>query len=207
MASMTLDQCIELAQNLFDAATTSGQKYGSVLARQLGNIGYGEIVREAKCSGTTEGTITTVSGTREYSLASAYSSIVAVYYEDTAGNRTKLDPMFEQTQIDYTGYPVRYYLKANKIGFDPEPNDAYTVKYVYNAKPTADLTGTDTPSLLPTDFHHVLAYFITYQFFKIDKGDDTGGLNKWRNFYNEELQKLKDYLAYDQNQDTNIASG
>jgi hypothetical protein len=198
-----MTEIIELAQNLFDAATASGQKYNSTLALQLGNIGNREICRRAYCSRTND-TLTTVSGTREYAYPTDFLSMQRVEYQDTAGNVYRLGTINPNDIYDATGIPSGYYLLDSVMGFDLKPNDAYTINRYYFRGPSADLMADQSPSLIPSQFHYVLADFIVYQFFKIDKSDVTGGLQKWMGFYEKDLKDMRDYLREGMNQDSFI---
>jgi hypothetical protein len=191
---MTANEIIDEAFNLFDES--SGSKYDSdtrAWPLRLVNIGYREICEKTRCSRTSYA-LSTVANTKEYSLPSGF---LAMHSVDYAGYY-RLDPIgFQRAEKEFalndTGQPAQYYLAVDKIGLVPTPASVYTVNLYYFNGPTSDLTINDTPSLVPTAYHYVLAYYVVSKLFQIDKGADSNRALFWKGLYEEELDKMKTY--------------
>jgi hypothetical protein len=195
---MTVDEIFSDALAHFNEPNNSQfNKDSGALGRRIVNRVYREVCRRAHCAITT-GTITTESGTREYSLPAGLVGLRRV--EEAAGH--KLDRIDLDDISQNGGPPEKYYqLGASVIGFDPLPNGVYTVNLWYYLAPVDELAGADTPVFVSPAWHHVITYGTVYQLFKIDKGDMSSGAVKWQAYYEEELQAFKRFLQEDSNAD------
>ena len=111
----------------------------------------------------TDGTITTVAGTAEYTLVSGYKSVdVDTVYLIEADTDVKVIPYIPYTQFtqqfrerdldptttDNRAKPEYVYLtQDDKIGFTPVPDKEYTIYYEYWQTHTDLSASTDTPAL------------------------------------------------------------
>ena len=119
----------------------------------------------------TDGTITTVAGTAEYSLSTGYKSVdVDTVYLIEASTDIKVIPYIpydqfanqyrerdlDPTTTDNRAKPEYFYLtQDDKIGLTPIPDKEYTVYYEYWATHTDLSASTDEPAL-PTRYHDVI---------------------------------------------------
>lgn len=177
---------------------------GGVFGLRLVNRVYREVCRDALCSRTNT-TLVTVADTREVSLPAGFVALAKVLYKPTGYTvGYQLERTREgQFQEEDTGTPKKYYLVGTTaLGIVPLPDAVYSLPLYYYQGPTAEAIGAATPSLVPTDWHHVIVYGTVYQLFRVDNGDDGQGAVKWRGIYREELQALKDYLREGCNADT-----
>lgn len=192
---MTVNDIIQDSLDLFDEPGTSRyNKDGSVLLRRIINRKYREVCRKSKCARTKD-TFTTVSGTQEYSFPAGCVGIQRLEYLPIGLIRGKKMNLISFQEIgELQGTPSRYYIEGEKIGLDPLPDAEYTITRWYFQTPTAELAGTDSPNLVPSDWQHVIAYGTVYELFKIDKGDTSQGALKWKAMYENELREMKEWL-------------
>lgn len=123
------------------------------------NMGYQDFVnRELWPFREVTGTLATVAGTQEYTLASQFAdidtqNILSVAIQGT--NQAKLaywpfnqlrasKPDFDS---DTAGVPRYYYIKARKIGFWPLPDAIYSIAIDYYSVPTELSADSDEPSI------------------------------------------------------------
>lgn len=194
---MTLDEIVDFAGTLFDEPSSG--KYmsdGGALARQLGNLGYVEICRESRCSFQTNQSSLTLASYGPYALPSGALVLIRLDIGAVAGTpNTKLQRIrMNDINPARTGKPNSYNITGGQLFFYPNPDAAYPYKTSYAQGPAADIAGGAAPSLIPAAWHYVLAYYIVFQYMKIDKGDAGGGAAKWQAIYENELNKMKHYL-------------
>jgi hypothetical protein len=150
---------------------------------------YKEVCKLTHCSrGNID--INVTSGVREYALPAGFVASKKVKVKDT---EYYLLPTRESNAIHTGGgYPSNYYLIGREfIGIDPVVSGTLTLTLYYAAMPTADLTINQIPSMVPEDYHDVIAEGITAELFRIDKRDKTGGFAKWYKIYTASLRKMK----------------
>jgi hypothetical protein len=189
---MTGQQIFETALALFDEPIRgkfSKPEYAETIKLIL-NQGYREVCTRGHCARGT-GTIVTAMGQKEYDFLSDCGAVKSIKRDGSPLLIIREDDV----ENDITAAPVSYYLAIDKIGFAPIPDGTYILDMVYYKKPTQSLPINDEqPSLVPAEWHHVLAYFMVKEFFKIDKGDRSQGYIKWDSIYEQELAKMKHYL-------------
>lgn len=117
----------------------------------------------------TTGTLNTVAGTQEYSLASNFSdmdqqNIISVALQGTVKRKLVYWP-FNQLRADQPDYdlqgsdvPTRYYIKGGSIGFWPVPADAYTVLIDYYKNAT-ELVNDSDESIIPLQYRKALMQY------------------------------------------------
>ena len=190
---MTGQQIFETALALFDEPIRgkfSKPEYTETIKIIL-NQGYREICIRGLCARGT-GTIETAVGQKEYSFLPDCGAVKSI----KRNGSTLLLIREDDIENEITAAPVSYYLAIDKIGFAPIPDGAYSLDLVYYKKPTQRFPINDEkPTLVPEDWHHILAYFMVKEFFKIDKGDRSQGYIKWDSIYEQELAKMKHYYT------------
>jgi hypothetical protein len=192
----TATAIISKAFRLFDEETDSKyeQDGDKTTALELLNDGYFEVCRETLCSRTTYA-LTTVSGTREYSLPSDF---VAIFEVSCPAEYAFLTPcLYRNIIVNENGFPSEWYLTPDKIGFNLIPDAAYALTLDYFRGPTDDLELADTPSLIPTTWQlRVLPYYVLWKLFAIDKREEIQARAPfWEAKFNEKLAKMKDWFA------------
>lgn len=192
------------AQQYFDEPSRSKfSKDSGTLAYKILNRLYKEICRKTRCK-RDSGNFSLTADTREYSFPSSSvngGKIIefqrVTYRGDgwTQGNELELLPDFNliDEAENNQGIPRRYYITNDKIGFSPLPDDSYDIYWWGFVGPNADLTSSESPDLIPEDFHYILSDGLVYWFFRIDKGDTSGGAQTWSAIYQEGLRELKRY--------------
>ncbi len=185
----------------FDDPNKYDSDGGAALYRIINRV-YREVCRKTRCSRTSS-SITTIANTREYALPSGCIALGRVEIIPTGYTTGYRIMPIRPTDISiYTGLPTNYYLAgATVIGLDPLPDGAYKVNLVYYTAPTTELTSTETPTLVPTAWHHVIVYGTVAMLFAIDQGDDGQGAVKWRALYEKELRDFKHFLGDGSNAD------
>lgn len=115
------------------------------------------------------GTLATVAGTQEYSLASNFAdidvqNILSVALQGTVEKKLVYWP-FSQLRADQPDFdqagsavPTRYYLKAGNIGFWPQPAAIYTVLIDYYNIPT-ELSGDADVPIIPLAYRESLIQY------------------------------------------------
>ncbi len=196
---MTLNDIIDFANTLFDEPTNGKfMRDGGSLARRIGNMGYAELCRETKCSVASKAEILTQNKYGPYSLPSEAVVLMRLDIGEAGqAPNTKL-PRGRLNDFDFSradAMPTKYALEGAQLFFSPAPDAAYPYKLHYAQGPTADIGGTAAPELIPAPWHYVLAYYIVFQYMKIDKGDASGSTPKWQAIYENELAKMKHYFA------------
>jgi len=193
---MTIDEMISKAFRLFDEETDSKyeQDGDRTTALELANDGYLDICIETKCS-RINGVVTTVVNNRESDQPSDCVGVFSLSYPN--GYRF-LDPISSRKiSINEKGLPSGYLLKTNKIVFDVIPDTAYVFDIDYANGPTAELTLTSEPSLIPTIWQpRVLPYFILQGLFAIDKREEVlARAPFWKAQYEMKRDKMKAYFS------------
>ena len=190
---MTANDIITSAFKLFDEET--GCKYeesgNRTFALEMLNDGYFEICHETQCVQNVA-TLTTIPGTREYSLPDGFISMLEV---ESIANYRFLSPIFfKNIDVAIQGYPKAYYLTGSTMGFDVMPDNVYTMVQHYYYAPTLDdeLTLSDEPTLIPAVWQRTLKYYVVMKLFEIDKEADPSRISIWENLYNQKLQKMKE---------------
>lgn len=133
------------------------------------NDAYREVVRRLKLNPLSV-TKTLVAGDWEYSIASDWSisnlvGIDAIAYSPPGASFTSLlEPLSAETIIaqqtsasSIRGAVREYALRGvDTVLFYPAPQGSDSITLYYQAAPTAMSAGSDTPSLIPSDFHDVV---------------------------------------------------
>lgn len=202
---MTGQQILETAFALFDEPIRgkfSKPEYAETIKLIL-NQGYREVCIRGLCARGTS-TIKTAAGQKEYNLLPDCGAVKAI-----KRNGMHLLLIRENdVENEIVGAPISYYLAIDKIGFAPIPNKVYALDLVYYKKPTQNIPISDVkPTLVPEEWHHIIAYFMVKEFFKIDKGDRSQGYIKWDSIYEQELAKMKHYYNEGINSDHYIGVG
>lgn len=131
--------------------------------------------------------ISLVSGTTEYALASDCGEILTVFYSD--GRMIDPIPITEVDRADsaYYGTPdLRYYKRGSYIGFVPTVGESGTVYYRYS-KVATDLNSYDDEITLPKKGFNILKDYMLYR--AKDKLKQANAL-KYYDIFNDKLQKL-----------------
>lgn len=114
-------------------------------------------------------TITTVAGTQEYTLSSETAdldnqNIISVAIQGANARKLSYAP-FNQLRTDNPDFdeegqtvPTHYYIKAGKIGFWPNPNDAYSIAVDYFKIPT-ELSSDSDVSIIPLSYREALMHY------------------------------------------------
>lgn len=113
-------------------------------------------------SATISSTITTVSGTAEYDFPTNASEIIAVW-DDTYDNpvdECPLNKVDKRNNDDST--TIQYYIRGNKIGFAPTPDEVISYKLTYITKPATMTSLTDTIDL-PDNKHYILKDYLRFR--------------------------------------------
>jgi hypothetical protein len=149
-----------------DAALTAANKLTYL------NLGLKRILRDAPSTfRLKEATITTADGTQEYSLASDFYLMAAMWLQSTG---RKLSPMLAGEFIDTVermptipeGPPEEYIIMgydesqdtpAWRVRFDKTCDAIYSVEYWYNPVPTA-ITADATPAISSMGFDELLLW-------------------------------------------------
>lgn len=134
------------------------------------NMGYHDFVlRELWPFREVTDTITTAAGTQEYVLSTEFTdidqqSIISVAVQGTNNRKLGYIPYNQlrasAPDLDKTGatLPKYYYIKGGKIGFWPQPNDAYTIAVDYYKVPTELSADADTP-IIPLGYREALVQY------------------------------------------------
>jgi YHS domain-containing protein len=154
-----------------------------------------DLAFRAKCI-KANGKMTTVSGTAEYTLLTAYPTLLAVletYYYINGTTWDKLDPTSrDKLNSEESGWksvaagiPDKYYWskEENLIGFYPKPNATNAgTNYVevYYARTHTDITDDAADPDIPLALHPAIADFV------IARGNETRG---WGDKANDRWQK------------------
>lgn len=137
--------------------------------------------------GTTS--ISVVSGTAEYALATNFGEMIALWRNDTGEpilpvDIEKVDAIKNANSGNTT---VNYYLRGLYIGITPNPVDSYTLKYRYS-KTAASLTAyTDTIDLPKKAFHNLKNYLLYKAKIKLRHGDASSYLQ----LFNAQNDKMR----------------
>jgi len=135
------------------------------------NAGYSEmrnqlnLVARDYFANTTQ-TVTTVSGTAETALNTAFSYIISVYDETNEKNVDSIQTSNISSYNYNTGSTAEYYIRhdgsAFYIGFSPIPTSAieYTVRYAFK---TAKLTSYYDNVVIPGNGHYKLVDYMLYR--------------------------------------------
>lgn len=192
---MTLDEMIEYARILNDEdLEDTDPRFGAVVARQLGNEVYREVVRDCRTFRAT-GTITTAGGTREYSLPTGISIVERVEWlpsGETIG-RKLIICRFNRIMAAQ-GPPEGYYLKGSYLGVDPVPDGIYTLNLWGYGEPSADLGENDPLDMIPEAWRKVVSYCLVAKFKEIDKGLDSNEYRKWAGIATQRKAELRRFL-------------
>lgn len=132
--------------------------------------------------------ISLVSGTREYALASDVGEIMTVFFDDDG---RVIDPIgiteVDMADSSYYGTPeIRYYKRGSYIGFVPTPTVADTVKYRY-LKTATDLNSYDDTIDLPKKGFNLIKDWMMYRAKGKLKHPDA---LKHYEIFNQKLEKL-----------------
>ncbi len=113
-------------------------------------------------SATISSTITTVSGTAEYNFPTNASEIESVWdgTYDKQLDECSLKKVDERNSN--SGNPIQYYIRGNKIGFSPVPDEAIDYKVTYITKPATMTSLTDTIDL-PDNKHYILKDYLRFR--------------------------------------------
>ncbi len=159
----------EIRSNVLDLLGKSDSATSARVSKWI-NLGQDDfILRELWPFREETGTINTVAGTQEYSLATAFpdldeNNIIAVSIQGTGAQKLVYWP-YNQLRQDYpdfdseaSGIPTRYYIKSGNIGFWPAPNDAYAVAVDYYKLPT-ELVNDSDQTIIPVNYREALMHY------------------------------------------------
>lgn len=113
-------------------------------------------------SATISSVITTVVGTAEYDFPTNASEIESVWdgtYDKKVDECSLRD--VDRRNSD-SGSPIQYYVRGNKIGFSPTPDEAIDYKLTYITKPATMTSLTDTIDL-PDNKHYILKDYLRFR--------------------------------------------
>jgi len=192
---MTATDLISKTFRTFDEETDSKyeQDGDRTTALDYLNDGYLDVCIVTKCS-RTNGTVVTTVNNRETNQPAGAVGIVSISYP---AEYRFLDPVPpKKILINQTGCPSGYRLKTTKIEWDVIPNAAYTFDVDYVNGPSAELTLTDEPSLIPEIWQpRILPYYVLWQLFATDKREEVLARTPfWKSLYEEKLNKMKLYF-------------
>lgn len=134
------------------------------------NLGQQDFVlRESWPFRQVTGTLSTVAGTQEYTLATEFSdldtaNIVSVSIQGASGAKLVYWPYSQLRALepDFTlngsGVPDKYYIKGGKIGFYSSPGGVYDIQIDYFSVPTEMSSDSDTPSI-PIAYREALVQY------------------------------------------------
>jgi len=114
-------------------------------------------------------TITTTSGTQEYTLPTDFISEIDVYYDGQRLGAIEMTKTIHQGGAK-SGTPHAYYIENKKLGLEYVPTAAKTVTLIYFSRGGAMSAAIDTP-IIP-DEHHMLLVVHACIWASIE-GDDT----------------------------------
>ena len=196
---MTLNDIIDFASTLFDEPSDGKfMRDGGALARKLGNMGYVELCRETKCAVASSVMALEAGKYGPYLLPSGVQVLMRVDIGEVGETPKMKLPRGRLNDFDFSrasAAPTKYAIEGAQLFFHPTPDAAYPVNLHYAQGPTSDIGGSAEPALIPASWHYVLAYYIVFQYMKIDKGDASGSAPKWQAIYENELAKMKYYFA------------
>lgn len=99
-------------------------------------------------------TLTTVADQQEYDLPSDCYIVLSVFYDQA--KLRKID-FASNASDDDTGSPTAYYIRQNKIGFNPIPDKEYDIIYTYLAF-GGQMSNDDDQSVIPEEDLMFLVY-------------------------------------------------
>lgn len=185
----TIQEIIEEALDYFDEPASTTGKYnqdGYKMLTRVANRYYRDVCKKTFCSRVST-MITTAAGVREYALSTGFVALKKAIYKGFP-----LLPIDEFKAMDSCGPLSGYYvIGLTTIGFNPLPRNVEQITIHYFNKPTEQLTADRTPSMVPEDYHYVIAYGITAELFKIDKGDRSESYLKWQSLYEAEVESTR----------------
>jgi len=194
----TANDIISKAFRMFDEETDSKyeQNGNRITALEMLNDGCFEVCKETKCNRVI-GTLTTVPGTREYDQP---EGCVGIFSVECPNEQRFLPPTFYDSgniRIGQPGPINKYYLVADKIGFDTIPNRIYNLNLIYFAGPTEDLELDDEPTLIPALWRNrILHYYLLWKLFAIDKREEISARAPyWNGVYQSKLSEMREFYA------------
>lgn len=125
------------------------------------NIANNRLTTECELESTSLTSISTVSGTELYNLASDFDRILRAEreIEDGSGNYRILTQLSVSDRLETKGTPLGYYLWQGsgvfQIGLIPVPDLVKAVRVYYYVKATTLTADGDTP-VIPSRYHHLL---------------------------------------------------
>lgn len=142
-----------------------------------------DLAEAAGMESGTSTTVTTVSGTESYDLASDFGLVDQVELVDASDPNAFdiLQPKEHQERQDQTGKPAGYYVLAGKLYVVPKPDGVYTLRVWYLRTGVTLTADGDTP-IVPARYHDLITLFDISQAKR--KGDDPAYLTY-----------LQDYVA------------
>lgn len=134
----------------------------------------GEIILAQKIVGLTQTTTTdtTVASTREYDRPSGAIRINRLTWDSQKLKKIGLNDLEESEGSGYgftgsDGDPIYYYESGAYVGLSPIPDTANTIKYWYDAKPTAiDASST---AFTVVDYEEIIADYCLYRMYLKDQ--------------------------------------
>ena len=104
--------------------------------------------------------ISIVSGTSEYMLASDFADLVEIV--DGSGSSNPIPQVTIRQAMSYTGSAVRYYVRGRYIGFVPTPTAATTYSYRYRSQ-ASRVTSYDDLIDLPDNGSFIIKDWMMYR--------------------------------------------
>jgi len=191
---MTPANIVESAQRRYNAENDSfysdDELFGLIYEAQL------EIQQETRITESTDSSITTVSGTRTYSLPTNWTDLLRVEYDGCPLDLIDFDVddqiTGEQPDTTGTGTPTAYFLHNELIYLRSVPDAAKTLKLFGWKQPTDITAGTDA-ILIPSMWHHVLIDYVTSEIAFKDNNNSVGSY--YANKFERNVVKIKRYVA------------
>lgn len=151
----------QLYETVYRQMRDTGQtRYDLAFVKRYLNDAERQFCRKTEYSIKKDASITTASGTREYTLPSDFLHEVAVFWNGRRMAWTDLEDTIHEDG-DQSGEPTAYYIEGGKIGFEDVPTSAQTVTIVYYSIGGAMAQTSDTP-IVPTEHHMLLVAYACY---------------------------------------------
>jgi hypothetical protein len=136
------------------------------------------------CAGG-DGTVSLVSGTREYSLTAAgitdLGTVEIIFLGTSELASTNFKSAIRRNTTNSTGKPSDYYLRGDSIGLDPIPNGGDPTVTVYYRRRLA--TPTDTVNMgLSDDFIGPIVKYAAYLAWSSPRGNKSTALEKVQDY-------------------------
>ncbi len=191
---MTPATIIESAKRRYNAENDSffsdDELFGLIYEAQL------EIQQETKITEATDTSITTVNGTRTYSMPSNWIDLKRVEWNGIPLELIDFDLDDQITgdrpDTSSTAEPSSYFLWNETIYLRPVPGEAQTLKLIGHKQPDDITAGTDT-LLTPSMFHYVLIDYVVSEMAFKDTNTNSGLYYAGK--FQKGVEKIKRWVA------------